>query len=153
MRDREDVDVPLHRRALHRASRLDLAAHGDLNRRKGKRPARRGFSFSGQEPILIAMRHVDIGSLSPSREMQAPIQTEPGTLAAIDPLIDARYDEFVAGCERAGAYHAGAWARILARTYRARPHYLASSAPDGALEAVLPLMTSRGVVSGTRLRS
>jgi Acetyltransferase (GNAT) domain len=100
------------------------------------------------------MRHVDIvGSLSPFREMQAPTQTEPGTLAPIDPLTDARYDEFVAECEHSGAYHAGAWARILAKPYGARPHYLASSTLDGSLEAVLPLMTSRGVVSGTRLRS
>jgi hypothetical protein len=118
------------------------------------RPSGRGFRFGGQEPILIAMRHVDIvGSLSPFREMQAPIQTEAGTLAPIDPLADARYDEFVAGCERAGAYHAGAWARILAAAYRARPHYLASTAADGSLEAVLPLMASRGVLSGARLRS
>jgi hypothetical protein len=118
------------------------------------RPSRRGFSFWRQEPILIAMRHVDIvGSLSPFREMQAAIQTEPGTLAPIDPLADARYDQLVAGCERAGAYHAGAWARILAAAYRARPHYLASTASDGSLDAVLPLMTTRGVVSGTRLRS
>src|SRR3954470_16278888 len=118
------------------------------------RPSGRGFRFRGQKPILIAMRHVDIvGSLSPFREMQAPIQTEPGTLASIDPVADARYDDFVAGCERAGAYHTGAWAKILAAAYGARPHYLASTAPDGSLDAVLPLMTSRGIASGARLRS
>src|SRR4051812_19915694 len=100
------------------------------------------------------MRHVDIvGSPSPFREMQGPIQTDPGTLAPIDPLGDARYDDFVAGCERAGAYHAGAWARILAAAYGARPRYLASAAPDGSVEAVLPLMASRGILSGARLRS
>src|SRR4051794_30414379 len=100
------------------------------------------------------MRHVDIvGSPSPFREMQPLTQTEPGTLTRIDPLTDGRYDEFVAGCDRAGAYHAGAWAKILAAAYRARPHYLALTAADGSLDAVLPLMTSRGVVSGTRLRS
>jgi hypothetical protein len=85
--------------------------------------------------------------------MQGPIQTEPGTLAPIDPLADARYDEFVAGCERAGAYHAGAWARILAAAYGARPSYLALPGSDGSLEAVLPMMASRGLVSGVRLRS
>jgi hypothetical protein len=118
------------------------------------RPAGRGFSFSVQEPILVSMRHVDIvGSLSTFREMQAPIQAEPGTLAPIDPLTDPRYDEFVVGCERAGAYHAGAWARILSAAYGAKASYLASTTPDGALEAVLPLMASRGVVSGKRMRS
>jgi Acetyltransferase (GNAT) domain len=100
------------------------------------------------------MRHVDIvGSPSPFREMQPLTQTEPGTLTRIDPLTDGRYDEFVAGCDRAGAYHAGAWAKILAAAYRARPHYLALTAADGSFDAVLPLMTSRGVASGTRLRS
>src|SRR4051812_32253583 len=118
------------------------------------RPPGRGFSFSVHEPILISMRHVDIvGSPSPFQEMQAPVQTEPGTFAAIDPLTDARYDEFVARCERAGAYQTGAWARILAAAYGVRASYLASTAPDGELEAVLPLMTSRGIVSGKRLRS
>ena len=100
------------------------------------------------------MRHVDIvGSPSMFREMQAPIQTEAGALHPIDPLTDPRYDEFVGGCDRAGAYHAGAWARILAVAYGGRPHYLALSGPGGALEAVLPLMTSRGLVTGSRLRS
>jgi hypothetical protein len=99
------------------------------------------------------MRHVDIvGTPSPIREMQSPIQTAPGTLAPIDPMADPRYDEFVAGCEQAGAYHAGAWARILTSSYGGRPSYLALTGADGTLEAVLPLMASRGLVSGTRLR-
>ena len=100
------------------------------------------------------MRHVDIvGSPSSIREMQAPIQTEPGTLTPIDPLADRRYDEFVAGCERAGAYHAGAWARILNAAYGGRPEYLVLSGADGSLQAVLPLMANRGLLSGRRLRS
>ncbi|MEA2440835.1 MAG: hypothetical protein QOH76_2259, partial [Thermoleophilaceae bacterium] len=45
--------------------------------------------------------------------MQGAIQTAEGQVAPIDPPADGRYDDFVAGCERAGAYHAGAWARIL----------------------------------------
>src|SRR4051794_26805616 len=100
------------------------------------------------------MRHVDIvGSPRPIQEMQGAIQTERGPVAPIQPLADRRYDEFVAGCERAGAYHAGAWARILSRAYGFRPGYLALEGADGALEAVLPLMTSRGIVSGRRQRS
>jgi hypothetical protein len=100
------------------------------------------------------MHHVDIvGSPSPFREMQPATQTETGTVARVDPLADPRYDEFVASCDRAGAYHAGAWARILRAAYGARPEYLALTGPDGAIEAVLPLMASRGVASGKRLRS
>lgn len=85
--------------------------------------------------------------------MQGAIQTAEGQVAPIDPPADGRYDDFVAGCERAGAYHAGAWARILSRAYGYRPRYLALTGDGGALEAVLPLMSSRGVVSGRRLRS
>src|SRR5947208_2820431 len=100
------------------------------------------------------MRHVGIvGSPSPFREMQSLVRTVPGTLARIDPLTDPRYDEFVAGCDGASAYHTGAWARILASAYGARPGYLGLTAPDGSLDAVLPLMASRGFVSGPRPRS
>ena len=94
-----------------------------------------------------------VGRSSTFREMHTSVQGVRGTLAQIDPLADARYDEFVARGDRAGAYHVGAWAKILAAAYGARPQYLARTADDGALDAVLPLMTSRGVVSGARLRS
>jgi GNAT acetyltransferase-like protein len=104
--------------------------------------------------IPFTMRHVDIvGTPRPIQEMQRAIQTEQGPVAPIEPLADSRYDAFVAGCERAGAYHAGAWARILGRAYGFKPEYLALPGEDGALDAVLPLMASRGVVSGRRLRS
>jgi hypothetical protein len=100
------------------------------------------------------MRHVDIvGNETVFQEMQAPFQTEAGALVPIDPLRDPRYGEFVAGCDRAGAYHAGAWARVLAAAYGARPNYLALADGAGELEAVFPLMTSRGALSGRRLRS
>lgn len=100
------------------------------------------------------MRHVDIvGTPQPIQEMQGAIQTEQGPVAPIQPLADPRYDTFVAGCERAGAYHAGAWGRILKRAYGLKPTYLALPGEDGSLEAVMPLMASRGLVSGRRLRS
>src|SRR5690349_583257 len=100
------------------------------------------------------MHHVDIvGSPTVFQEMQAPIQTAAGALVAIDPLSDRRYEQFVSACDRAGAYHAGAWARILAAAYGARPSYLALEGGDGELQAVLPLMATRGILSGRRLRS
>src|SRR5215210_3636585 len=104
--------------------------------------------------ISCTMRHVDIvGMPLPIQEMQGAIQTEQGPVAPIDPLADGRYDAFVAACEGAGAYHAGAWARILGRAYGFRPTYLALATDGGALQAVLPLMASRGIVGGRRLRS
>jgi hypothetical protein len=100
------------------------------------------------------MHHAPIvGSRTRIQEMQGAIQTGHGAVAPIDPLADERYDRFVSGCERAGAYHAGAWSRILASAYGCRPTYLGLTDADGSLEAVLPLMASRGVVSGRRLRS
>jgi serine/alanine adding enzyme len=100
------------------------------------------------------MRHVDIvGTETVFHEIQAPIEIAAGALVAIDPVTDHRYDEFVSGCSRAGAYHAGAWARILSSAYGARPRYLALADDEGELKAVLPLMASRGAVSGRRLRS
>src|SRR2546423_5415578 len=54
---------------------------------------------------------------------------------------------------RGGAYHAGAWARILASAYGGRSSYLSLTRDGGSLEAVMPLIASRGLVSGSRLRS
>jgi hypothetical protein len=85
--------------------------------------------------------------------MQVAIQIAQGAVSPIDPLADPRYDEFVAGCDRAGAYHAGAWARILPSAYGGRPSYLALAGDGDALDAVLPLIESRGVASGRRMRS
>lgn len=75
------------------------------------------------------------------------------TVAQIDPQTDPRYEAFVADHERATAYHAGAWARILRSAYGFRPAYLALSGEDDTLEGVLPLMYTRGIASGRRMRS
>jgi hypothetical protein len=84
--------------------------------------------------------------------MQPAVQTKPSSAAvSIDPIADPRYDEFMAAHERAGAYHAGAWAGILRSAYGFRPRYIALEA-DGRLQGAMPLVYSRGVVSGKRLR-
>jgi hypothetical protein len=75
------------------------------------------------------------------------------TVVAIDPLEDPRYDAFVSEHERATVYHAGAWARILASTYGFRPSYLALSGDDGRLAGAMPLMYTRGLLTGRRMRS
>jgi hypothetical protein len=92
------------------------------------------------------------GSALTNREMQLAIQPLARTVATVDPSSDPRYDSFVSAHERAGAYHAGAWARILGSAYGFRPCYLALEGDDGALEGAMPLIYSRGLVSGRRLR-
>src|SRR4051812_50192019 len=73
------------------------------------------------------------------------------TIVPIDPA-DARWDRYVEGHERGRVYHLSAWARILRSAYGYRPAALALE-ESGELHGVLPLMASRGIVSGRRLRS
>lgn len=53
---------------------------------------------------------------------------------------------------RSSIYHLALWSRVLSRTYGFKPLYLAVEA-EGRLEGVLPMMRTRGIVSGKRLRS
>ncbi len=85
--------------------------------------------------------------------MQVALQTPTHTVVTIDPSEDPRYDAFVAGHERATAYHAGAWARILGSTYGFKPAYLALTGDGDELQGAMPLMYTRGLVSGRRMRS
>ena len=71
----------------------------------------------------------------------------------IDPVADPRWDRFVSGHPLAGAYHLGAWAEVLATAYRFKPAYLALEGADRELRGALPLMHTRGVVTGSRMRS
>jgi hypothetical protein len=75
-------------------------------------------------------------------------------MATVTPIdaTDGRWDRYVRGHERAGVYHLGAWPRILRAAYGFRPSCLALE-EGGELRGVLPLMRSRGLVSGRRLRS
>ena len=72
-------------------------------------------------------------------------------IVPIDPA-DARWERYVQANERARVYHLSAWARILRAAYGYRPAALALE-DDGGLRGLLPLMASRGIVSGRRLRS
>src|SRR2546429_1503150 len=71
----------------------------------------------------------------------------------IDPVADPRWDRFVSGHPLAGAYHLGAWAEALATAYRFKPAHLALEGADRELPGALPLMHTRGVVTGSRMRS
>lgn len=71
----------------------------------------------------------------------------------MDPVSDARWDEMVRSRPDAGPYHLGAWARVLRAAYGDRPSYLGLFAGGDQLVGGLPLMRTRGLVTGTRLRS
>jgi hypothetical protein len=70
----------------------------------------------------------------------------------IDPVADPRWDDFVRSHESSSIYHLGTWSDILRSTYGFRAAYLALET-EGRLTGVLPLMRSRGFVTGKRLRS
>ena len=74
-------------------------------------------------------------------------------MVPIDPVADPRWDAFVRAHPGAGPYHLGAWAEILRAAYGDRPAYLALVSPAGELTGGLPLMRTRGLVTGSRMRS
>jgi Acetyltransferase (GNAT) domain len=76
----------------------------------------------------------------------------PSVVVRVDPLADPRWDEFVRSHDSSSIYHLGIWSHILRSAYGFTAAYLALEA-DGRLEGVLPLMSTRGVVTGRRLRS
>jgi len=71
----------------------------------------------------------------------------------IDPLADARFDRFVRHHRNATVYHLAAWARLLSTLYGDEPVYLAAEDPHGNIKGVLPLVLTRGVMSGARMNS
>ena len=74
-------------------------------------------------------------------------------VAPIDPVADPRWDAFVREHPDAGPYHLGAWSEILRAAYGDSPAYLALESTDGRLVGGLPVMRTRGLVSGSRMRS
>lgn len=86
--------------------------------------------------------------MPPTSATQAPAIR----VRTVDPADDGRWDEYVRGDRRAGAYHLGAWAEILRRSYGYRPRYLAAEGESGEIVGVLPLLHGRGLM-GSRLNS
>lgn len=83
----------------------------------------------------------------------SPLDSGTGTtLVEVDPR-EERWDAFVRHHRGAGAYHLGAWAEVLRSAYGYRPAYLALEAPDRTLVGGLPLMSTRGPMTGRRLRT
>lgn len=71
----------------------------------------------------------------------------------IDPSRDPRWDAFVRSHRESCVYHLGAWGQILRAAYGYQPSYLGLEAPDGTLLGGLPMMRTRGPVTGRRLRT
>jgi hypothetical protein len=88
----------------------------------------------------------------------APLERSPAaagsgaTAIEVDPG-DPPWDDFVAERPGGRVYHLSAWGRILGGAYGYRPRYMALEDGGGGLRAVLPLMETRGLVTGRRLRS
>jgi CelD/BcsL family acetyltransferase involved in cellulose biosynthesis len=87
------------------------------------------------------------------RSEPPPAASAPVTVVELDPAADPRWDALVLGDQDAGAYHLGAWAAVLREAYGQRPCYLALEAADGSLRAGLPMMYTRGIATGRRMRS
>jgi hypothetical protein len=83
----------------------------------------------------------------------AGLAADGSTVVAIDPVNDTRWDAFVRRHPGAGAYHLGAWARILGDAYGFEPVYLGIVDASGEIRGGLPVMRTRGIVTGRRLRS
>jgi hypothetical protein len=75
------------------------------------------------------------------------------TVSSVDPVSDPRWDELVRSHPDAGPYHLGAWAHVLRAAYGDRPSYLGLFSDGDQLVGGLPLMRTRGLVTGVRLRS
>lgn len=75
------------------------------------------------------------------------------TVVEVDPVRDPRWDAMVREHRHAASYHLGAWAQILSSAYGGRPCYLGLEAADRRLLGGVPIIRTRGPVTGTRMRT
>ena len=71
----------------------------------------------------------------------------------INPLLDSRWDEFVAWHPQASAFHQRGWLEALSRTYGYQPLALTSTAPGKPLTNAVVFCRVSSWVTGTRLVS
>jgi hypothetical protein len=100
---------------------------------------------TGHEGDTLASALAGFGTLAAADDV--------GQVVAIDPVADPRWDSFVRADPGASAYHLGAWAAVLRKAYGFQPEYLALAGSDGELRGALPVMRTRGLMTGRRLRS
>ncbi len=71
----------------------------------------------------------------------------------VDPGRDPRWPEFVSEHPEALVYHHPAWLAVLARAYGYRAHGLACVDARSRFLGILPLVGSRGLITGSRVAS
>ena len=82
-------------------------------------------------------------------------QTSPGVLRVVevDAQTDPRWPAFVAAHPNGLVYHHPAWLQVLEEMYGHKPVCLVCEDTDGQVRGVLPLMHTRGLLTGHRLSS
>jgi CelD/BcsL family acetyltransferase involved in cellulose biosynthesis len=73
-------------------------------------------------------------------------------IISIDPLADARWENFVSRHPHGGLAHSSSWLEILQHSYGYKPAHLAYE-EDGVLRGILPLLQVRSALTGKRLVS
>lgn len=89
----------------------------------------------------------------PIRAPSSPRVIASGGLLTLDPDRDARWASWVRSREDGVVFQHPAWMQVLRRAYGYPPICLALEDAAGRLRGVLPLVSTRGVVTGRRLSS
>lgn len=76
-----------------------------------------------------------------------------GRIVELDPRHDRRWEAFVAAHPDGLIYHHPAWLGVLEEVYGYEPICLACEAPEGQLRGILPLVHTRGLITGRGLVS
>ena len=71
----------------------------------------------------------------------------------IDPVTDARWDAYIARADGGSVFHHSAWKRVIEKTYRARPLYLAACNGAGDIGCGMPFFLTSGMLTGKALVS
>ena len=87
-------------------------------------------------------------ALAPDRS-----QSDRRRVFVADVRHDPRWERFVAAHPEGTIFHHPAWLEVLRRAYGMKPIGLACEDGDGQLRGILPLVRSRGILTGSRLAS
>ncbi len=69
----------------------------------------------------------------------------------IDPTVDARWDEFIAGQQYVTVFHTSAWAKAIVEAYHYKPRYFVLENETGKFEAGMPCFLIQSKLTGNRL--
>ena len=78
-------------------------------------------------------------------------ENERVNFCVIDPTVDNRWDNFVAGQEDGSIFHTAAWARTIREAYGYDPRYYVLEDNNGMLKAGMPLYQIKSALTGNRL--